>query len=208
MTMPGGLVALALLVLAVAAPMPVAAGDVESGRRQAEACAACHGADGNATTPGTPSLAGMPAFYTHWQLIMFRDGRRNNPQMPHFVKQLTDADLADLAAYYAAQPPRSRPAKTDPSRADAGRPLAIAHHCTSCHGPELMGKQQVPRLAGQDLDYLLNRLRGYKARTTSDLDGMMTMIAQPLTEEQVENLAHYMAALAPDAIVGDGASGR
>ena len=60
-----------------------------------------------------------------------------------------------------------------------------------------MGQGQVPRLAGQDLDYLLRRLRGYKAKTTSDLDGMMTMVAQPLTEQEIEVLTHYIAGLTP-----------
>lgn len=208
MTISGRLVVPALLLLAVAAAAPGAAGDVEAGRRKAERCAACHGADGNTATPGTPSLAGLPAFYTHWQLIMFRDGRRRDPQMTHFVQDLTDADLGDLAAYYAAQAARGRPAKIDPSRTEAGRPLAMSHHCSSCHGPALMGQQQVPRLAGQDLDYLLRRLRGYKTRTTSDLDGMMTMAAQSLTEEQVEDLAHYLAGLTPEVSGGVGTGGR
>jgi len=183
------------LLSTLAAAAPAAAGDVEAGRRKAERCAACHGADGNSTLSGTPSLAGMGAFYTHWQLIMFRDGRRRDPQMTPFVQNLTDEDLGDLAAYYAAQAPRSRTAATSSSRAAAGRPLALSNHCTSCHGPALMGQLQVPRLAGQDLDYLVKRLRGYKAKTTSDLDGMMTMVAQSLSDEDVENLVHFLASM-------------
>jgi cytochrome c553 len=185
--------ALAIAFASVSAPAPGA--DIEPGRKKAEPCAACHGPDGNATIPGTPSLAGMPAFYTHWQLIMYRDGRRRDAQMSPFGVNLSDADMADLAAYYAAQPPRRRRAAIDAARATTGRPLAEAQHCTSCHGPGLMGQQAVPRLAGQDFDYLLKRLRGYKAKTASDLDGMMTMVAQPLTDADVENLTHFMASL-------------
>jgi len=184
---------LALAFASASAPAPGA--DIEPGRKKAEPCAACHGPDGNATIPGTPSLAGMPAFYTHWQLIMYRDGRRRDAQMSPFGVNLSDADMADLAAYYAAQPPRRRPAAIDAARVTTGRPLAEAQHCTSCHGPGLLGQQAVPRLAGQDFDYLLKRLRGYKAKTTSDLDGMMTMVAQPLTDADVENLTHFMASL-------------
>ncbi len=182
----------------LAVPLAGAPGaDFEAGRKKAEACAACHGPNGNAAVPGTPSLAGMPAFYTHWQLIMYRDGRRRDAQMSPLAVNLTDADMADLAAYYAAQPPRSRPAAIDAARAETGRPLAEAHRCTSCHGPDLLGQQAVPRLAGQDFDYLLKRLRGYKAKTTSDLDGMMTMVAQPLTETEIETLTHFLASLGP-----------
>ncbi len=113
--------------------------------------------------------------------------------------------MADLAAYYAAQPPQARSSPSEAALFAAARPLAHAHHCTSCHGPGLMGQQQVPRLAGQDLGYLLKRLRGFKAKTTSDLDGMMTMVAQSLTEDEIEILARYIARLEP--ATGGGAPG-
>ena len=103
--------------------------------------------------------------------------------------------MADLAAYYAAQRPRQRPAKTEPARVAEGRRLAEIHHCTSCHRPDLSGQQQVPRLAGQDFDYLLKLLRSFKAKTATDLDGLMTMSAQPLREEEIVDLVHFLASL-------------
>jgi len=145
-----------------------------------------------------PSLAGQPVFFTHWQLIKFRDGRRKDPQMSPFAQNLSDADMADLAAFYEAQRPRPRPAATDPAKVAAGQRLADLHHCTSCHRPGLIGQQQVPRLAGQDFAYLLRLLRGFKARTASDLDGTMTMAAQPLREEEILDLVHFIASLAVD----------
>ena len=171
------------------------AADVEAGRTKAEVCAACHGPGGNATIPGTPSISAMPVFYTHWQLIMYRDGRRKDPQMTPFAERLSDADMADLSAYYAAQKAVARPAVTDRARVAEGARLAPALHCNSCHGPTLMGQQAVGRLAGQDLDYLRRRLRGYKDKTTSDLDGQMTAIAQTLSETDIESLVHYLASL-------------
>ena len=187
----------ASIVLALVAMIgaPASAADLEAGRRKSEPCAACHGRDGNSTIPGTPSLAGQPVFFTHWQLIKFRDGRRKDPLMSPFAQSLSDTDMADLAAYYEAQRPRQRPAKIDSEKVAAGRELAALHHCTSCHKPGLVGQQQVPRLAGQDFDYLLKLLRGFKAKTASDLDGTMTMAAQPLQEQDVLNLVHFMASL-------------
>jgi cytochrome c553 len=189
--------ALLLVALAAASSSVVSAADVEAGRRKAAPCAACHGADGNATIPGTPSLAGQPAYFTHWQLLKYRDGRRQDAQMSPFAQNLSDADMADLAAFYAAQPPRARGSAVDPARVAAGRPLAERHHCTSCHTPALTGQQQVPLLAGQDLQYLLKLLHGFRNGTASDLDGTMTMAARPLTVEEVEALAHYLASLTP-----------
>lgn len=179
------------------AAAPARAADLEAGRQKSEPCKACHGADGNATIPGTPSIAGQPTYFTHWQLIKFRDGRRKDSQMTPFAVNLTDADMADLAAYYAAQRPLPRPAVTDPAKVDAGRQLAAQHHCVSCHRPGLVGFEQIPRLAGQDLAFLVRILRGFKAQTAGDLDGTMTTAVQPLNEADIESLAHYMASLPP-----------
>jgi cytochrome c553 len=186
-----GAAAVALLLAAAVAP----AADPEAGRRKAQVCAACHGPDGNATIPGTPSLAGQPMFFTHWQLIKYRDGRRKDPQMSPLAEKLDDADMADLAAFYAAQPARGRPAATEAARVAAGRQLAEQHHCTSCHRPGLTGQQQAARLAGQDFDYLLRLLRGFKARTASDLDGTMTVATQPLQDDEIVSLVHFLASL-------------
>jgi len=113
--------------------------------------------------------------------------------MSPLAANLSDADLADLSAYYAAQAPRPRAQAVDPAKAAEGKRLATLHNCTSCHRPDLSGQHQVPRVAGQDLAYLLKLLRAYKAQTAGDLEGLMTQAAQPLSEADIENLAHFMA---------------
>jgi cytochrome c553 len=172
-----------------------AAADLEAGRRKSQVCAPCHGPDGNASIPGTPSLAGQPVYFTHWQLIKFRDGRRQDPQMSPFAKSLSDADMADLALFYEAQQPRPRAATTEPSKVAAGQRLADLHHCSSCHRPGFTGQQQAARLAGQDSAYLLKLLRGFKAKTASDLDGTMTIAAQPLMDDDIVNLVQFLTSL-------------
>jgi cytochrome c553 len=162
---------------------------------KSKVCAACHGLDGNAKIPGTPSLAGQPTMFTHWQLIKYRDGRRKDPQMTPFAAKLSDEDMADLAAFYAAQTPTQRPAKLDPQKVEDGKKAAVFYQCTSCHRPDLSGQQQIPRLAGQDLAYLRKLIRGFKEKTASDLDGTMTMAAVPLTEDDIEVLAQFLASL-------------
>ena len=189
--------AIAAAVVAATVAVPALAADLEAGRRKSEPCARCHGDGGNATVPGTPSLAGQPAWFTHWALVKFRDGRRKDPMMSPVAANLSDAEMADLAAYYATLPPRPRPQTLDAAKAAAGQRLAVSHHCTSCHRPDLGGQHQVPRLAGQDLDYLLRLLRAYRAGTAGDLEGLMTLAAQPLSDADIENLAHYIAGLTP-----------
>jgi cytochrome c553 len=192
---------LALIGGLAAVGVPVRGANVEAGRRKAEACVACHGPDGNASNPAVPSLAGQPALYLHWQLLHYRDRRRADPQMSPFAANLSDADMEDLAAYFAAQRPATpgghdRPAR-DRAREAAGRKVAEAHRCAACHGPGLVGQKHIPRLVGLPFGYLLKELRGFKAQTRADVDGTMTMAVQPLSEEDIENLAHYLAHLGP-----------
>jgi cytochrome c553 len=194
----GAALAAAVFAAGAAPVVSAQASRVDAGRAKSAACAACHGPDGNATIAGTPSLAGQPTMYTHWQLIKFQDGRRKNEPMQPFVANLSSDDMADLAAFYAAQKPRRRPARLDPQKVEDGKKAAVFYQCTSCHRETLAGHEQIPRLAGQDLDYLRKMIRGFKEKTASDLDGTMTMAAVPLTEQDIEVLAQYCASLGDD----------
>lgn len=182
--------------MAAGAPRLPAADD--AGRRKAEPCAACHGPAGNSSIPTVPSLAGQPAIYLHWQLILFRDGRRQDPQMAPLAAPLTDADMAELAAWYAAQKPVSPPrVPLTAAQAEAGRALAERHYCFACHGAAFEGREYAPRLSGLHRDYLTSQLRRFKAGTRGDLDGAMTTAAQPLTDDAIVELARFIAGLTP-----------
>ena len=180
--------------MAAGAPHLPAADD--AGRRKAEPCGACHGPAGNSSIPTVPSLAGQPAIYLHWQLILFRDGRRKDPQMAPLAAPLTDADMAELSAWYAAQKPVPPPrVSLTPSQAAAGRALADRHFCFACHGTALEGREYAPRLSALHLDYLTSQLRRFKAGTRGDLDGAMTTAAQPLNDDAIAELARFIAGL-------------
>jgi cytochrome c553 len=189
----GGISVLVMLSFAVIG----SAADGEAGRRKAEVCVPCHGAGGNSTNPAIPSLAGQPPLYTYYQLLLFQQQQRTDPQMAPFVVNLNDANMQDIAAYYAAQPPAVPPASSDPVKTEAGQKLVKAYYCDSCHAPGLVGQQHIPRLAGQHYEYLVKQLRAFKAQTRADMDGSMTMAAQPLSAEDIETLAHYMAHFRP-----------
>ena len=97
----------AALALALAAPSAFAFdGDAEAGAAKATVCAACHGPDGNSVIPANPSLAGQNYSYLVQTMKDYRDGRRNNAIMNAQSTALTDADIANLAKYYSAQPGR------------------------------------------------------------------------------------------------------
>jgi cytochrome c553 len=78
------------------------AADVEVGKQKAQACAACHGAEGKSPSDLWPNLAGQKAGYLAKQLKAFRDGTRTDPMMTPFAKPLTDADIDNLAAYFSS----------------------------------------------------------------------------------------------------------
>ena len=187
----GVAVALPLVLWAVAA----AGADLEAGRQKAQACVACHGPAGNSTNPVMPSLAGQPAQFISTELFQFREGNRKDPLMTPMAANLSNADMDDLAAYFSAQKPEPPAHKTDPANAAIAPKLAQQFFCTQCHGPALLGLQHIPRLAGQQFEYLRTQLRGFKARTRADLDGNMTSAAQALTDRDIDVLVDYISGL-------------
>ena len=169
--------------------------DIEAGRQKAQVCVACHGPEGNSANPVMPSLAGQPAQFISTELFQFREGNRKDPQMTPVSANLSNADMNDLAAYFSAQKPRPPSHKTDPANAATAPKLAEQFNCVQCHGKALLGQQHIPRLAGQQFEYLKMQLSGFKAQTRADLDGNMTSAAQALSEKDIDALVDYMAGL-------------
>jgi len=172
-----------------------AAADAEAGKAKAVVCAACHGEGGNSPDRAVPSIAGQPAQMIATQLYQFREGNRKDPVMSPMAAKLTNADMNDLAAYFSSQkmaPPRHQSAAES---AAAGPGLAKKFNCSQCHGSALMGQQHIPRLAGQQVEYLRAQLKAFKAGKRADMDGNMTAAAQPLTDKDIDVLADYLAGL-------------
>jgi cytochrome c553 len=171
------------------------AADAPAGKQKAQVCAACHGPDGNSQNPMIPSLAGQPQQFIATQLIMFREGNRKDAQMSPVAKDLGNDDVRALAAYFSAQKPVVRTLVLSPDNAAAARRLTEQNHCVQCHGPDLHGQQHIPRIAGQQREYLRTQLKGFKAGTRFDMDGNMTSAAQGLSDADIELLSQYLAAL-------------
>ena len=87
-----------------ASPLAFAAsGDASAGRKKSAPCAACHGAEGVSASPDFPNLAGQYPDYLETAMRHYKNGKRKNPIMAEQVKNLTDKDMMDLAAYFASQ---------------------------------------------------------------------------------------------------------
>ena len=158
-------------------------------------CVACHGDGGNSTNPAVPSIAAQPRQFISTALYMFREGYRKDPQMTPMAAQLSNSDFNELAAYFSKQPAAPARHRASAENAKAGPALAQKFNCTQCHGPRLLGQQQIPRLAGQQFEYLRSQLRAFKAGKRGELDGNMTAAAQALTDQDIEVLADYIAGL-------------
>jgi cytochrome c553 len=183
-----------IALLALVTAMGAAAAGAPAPARAAT-CADCHGLSGNSRDPAVPSLAGQQPAYLSLQLVQYRERRRQDERMSPFAQALTDAEIEELAAYYAAQPPSGGGRPIAPGKLASGRKVAEANHCGSCHMPDLTGQRHVPRLAGLHYDYLIREMRAFKAQTRADLDGSMTMAAQPLSAQDIEDVVAYVASL-------------
>jgi cytochrome c553 len=179
-----------------------AAAKAEYAQRFASLCAACHGANGRSDTPGTPALAGQHGFYAITQLFLFREERRDNPAMTAVAKTLTDNDLrgfADFIDTLPPVPPPAPPTPTDAARMARGQALAQQHKCLFCHGSDLAGGQQVPRIGGQREDYVRDALRGFKTGKRPGYTQAMTEAVSQIPLEDLDTLAYYAARLTPPA---------
>ena len=167
------------------------AGDPVAGKSRATVCLGCHGADGNSSIPLHPSLAGQPPAYLEAQLHHFKSGMRVNPGMKAIADELSDADIQNLAAYFSSLP--VKPAGGDAHLAKAGQ--AKIPMCMGCHGDTMGGRGQIPRLAGQQPQYMAKQMHDFKSGARKS--GPMGAFAQSLTDEEVQALSAYLGTLSP-----------
>ncbi|CAJ0773983.1 Cytochrome c-552 [Ralstonia mannitolilytica] len=163
-----------------------------------DTCFMCHGAKGNSLHQGYPSLAGQPAAYLEAQLHNFASGTRRNPNMGPLAMTMDNAQIKDMADYFSKVPPAANHYfKPDPQLRVKGLQLVEAGNCAACHGAQLMGHDQFPRLAGQGYDYILAQFDAFASGTRSEPTGMMKRIAEGASLEDRKAIASYLASLEP-----------
>ena len=174
---------------AVAAPAS-AADDIEA---KAQACAACHGANGVPTDPKTmPIIWGQQANYLYKELHDYKSGDRKSPIMAPVVADISLPDLRQIANYFAAKPWPAKQAAGAPG-ASGAPPNGIAQ-CQPCHQPNFEGGAPAPRLAGLSYEYLAGTMRDFadgKRTNNGDMPGFM----KALSEADRDAMARYLAGL-------------
>ncbi len=196
-----GLVGLALAVAGLlptgaggAAGQGAAAGPGDAVPAKAGVCEACHGAN-VVGQPLYPILAGQTSRYLYLQLRDFQAGRRSDPLMTPLAADLSREEMRELADFYARRPPPRQTFQPDPEKAAIGKLKASETLCTMCHLGGFAGQNEIPRVAGQNFDYIVKQLQDFKARRRANDGGSMTSVANTMSDEDIENVAHYLAGL-------------
>lgn len=177
------------------AVLPASGQDIAAGKAKAQVCAACHGADGNSPSGQFPNLAGQTWRYIYIELKDYKEGRRTDPVMTPMAASLSRQEMIDIANYFAAQPAKPSTYKTDDAKIKLGKAKADETLCAMCHLGAFAGQNEIPRVAGQQYDYVVKQLLDFKARKRTNDAGNMTSVAQTLSEADIENLAQYITSL-------------
>ncbi len=162
---------------------------------QAQVCIGCHGVDGNPIQPDYPRLNGQTARYMYLQLRDYKAGRRSHDLMTPMVANLSKEDMDMLADYFAAQKAPPQKFKPDAKRAVLGKAKADETLCTMCHLGGFSGQNEIPKVAGQNFDYIVKQLREFKAMKRTNDAGSMTSVSKTLSDEDILNVAHYIVGL-------------
>jgi cytochrome c553 len=192
-----------LLSSALAAfAVPASAGDAAQGAVIAQSvCVGCHGPDGNSPQTNLPKLASQRPGYLIRELQAFQSGKRPSEIMQALAASLSEADIANLAAYYASQP--LAPGQvTQPKLLQSGKAVYFNGNpdnglpsCDSCHGENGRGDGDIPSIAAQNVDYLHEELRRYATGQRPHGKRVMRTVAQRITPEEAEALAQFIASL-------------
>ncbi len=186
-------------------------GDAQAGQAKSVVCAACHGPQGLAIAPNFPNLAGQSATYLYVQLNTLKNGQRKDPIMSGQAAALSDADMRNLATYYASLP--AKPAGHADAASRGGRlfldgdPAQGVPPCQGCHGPTGRGPRvypsdtpqppwsTFPRLHGQSAVYVTKALGDFGSGARSGTSNALIMhgVAQTLGDADIQALSTYIA---------------
>ncbi|MGB8077389.1 MAG: c-type cytochrome, partial [Gallionella sp.] len=178
----------------------IKAGDAGAGKSVAAGCAACHGKAGMSLNPEWPNLAGQHANYLYASLEAFKSGTRKNDTMSGMAAGLSDADMRNVAAYFAKA--GCHVTGGDKAKAELGKAKVAEAGCGACHnagglrGKGLAGisaSQSWPNLAGQNSAYLSVALKSFKDDSRNH--PVMSSVAKTLSDADIDNLSAYFASV-------------
>ena len=185
-----------------------APGDPIAGKDKSQLCQGCHGEFGMTSEPMIPNLAGQYGRYISKELRNFQSGERTHQIMSAMAATISDADLADIAAYFASQRKMTGDRSGDSNpKAQVGKKLFLNGDmsrmiiaCTNCHGVDGKGRAPsiwtFPVIGGQKAGYLRGQLMNWRSQErTNSPNAIMNRIAKTLTDDEIDSLAEYVSSL-------------
>jgi cytochrome c553 len=164
---------------------------IEAGKRASSFCSNCHGIDGNSKLGEVPNLAAQNPIYLLNQVNKFYTGERKDEWMEPAIRVLNETERLNMVAYFSSM--RVIPA-TSGTTSETGREI-FQRVCARCHGPQALGGERFPRLAGQQHTYIIRSLTRYRDRTGTRMEPEMLAMTAALKDSDIKALADYLSSL-------------
>ncbi|MBI5278500.1 MAG: c-type cytochrome [Burkholderiales bacterium] len=187
---------------AAAAPKAAAPAGAKSMEAKIAMCIGCHGIKGYQSSfpevHKVPMISGQTAKYIVAALNAYKNGDRKHPTMRGIAGSLSDADMNDIANFYAAQATKAADSPAAPEGKVAE--LYAKGNCAACHGKNLSTPidPSYPKIGGQHADYLFVALKSYKQDNNHAVgrsNGVMGAIAKQFSTAELKALANYVSTL-------------
>ncbi len=157
-----------------------------------EICTVCHGATGLPIRADIPIIWGQEFYYLYVQLKDYKAGCREHAEMSGIAATLTKQEMRELAQHFSGQPWPSTGFAADSTDIARGETASVAGLCVQCHLAGYEGNSRIPRLAGQQVDYLERTMLEFKNKTRMNSPAKASLMAA-FEEEDIAAMAHYIA---------------
>lgn len=164
-----------------------------AGKKVSFFCANCHGESGNSSRPDVPNLAGQNPAYLLEQVKKFADGRRRNDFMQGLIKAMNDEEKVNAVVYFTSQEVKPHPT-SNPALVSRGKEIFFKV-CQRCHGDQGRGNEKIPRLAGQQPEYLTLSLKRYRDGTGERIDPFMAANTKNLSDADINALVAFVSGM-------------
>jgi cytochrome c553 len=159
---------------------------------KAELCTTCHGDTGLPARADIPIIWGQEFYYLYVQLKDYKAGRRHHAEMSGVVAALSKQEMRDLAQYFASKPWPSTGFAATPADISRGETASAAGVCVQCHLGGYEGNSRVPRLAGQQVDYLERTMMEFKEKTRMNSPAKASLM-ESFENDDIATMARYLA---------------
>jgi cytochrome c553 len=186
---------LRLLATLAALAIGVVSGAADTIEEKAAVCAACHGDNGVPIDKSYPNIFGQAEGYIYIELRDMKKGDRKNEQMAPIVETMSREDMLALAAYFAAKPwPNLQQPRASAADAKHFDSMAVSAQCVECHQAGYLGAGTQPRLAGQNMDYLVKTMLDFRDGARANNTWMRDLL-KTFSEDDIKQMARVLAGM-------------